>query len=85
LLTRSVRDLAAVWTLGDIAVYMKVQTFDAFTPHSDPHGEHDFGSFEFAAEACFWKIDLYEAGEVKPVRTTLPPITSNLLLGNATS
>ena len=25
---------------------LKVQTFSAFTADNDPHGEHDFGSFE---------------------------------------
>ena len=24
----------------------KVETFNAFTPDNDPHGEHDFGAFE---------------------------------------
>ena len=70
MLTRGVRDLAAASPLGDIAVYAKVQTFDAFTPDNDPYGEHDFGSFEFAGETCFWKIDYYdpsmEAGSEDP-------------------
>jgi len=35
----------------------KVQTFDAFTEDNDPHGEHDFGSFETDGERVFWKID----------------------------
>ena len=26
----------------------KVRTFNDFTPDNDPHGEHDFGSFELA-------------------------------------
>jgi hypothetical protein len=30
MLTNGVRDLAAAWPLGDIAVYTKVQTFDTF-------------------------------------------------------
>ncbi len=59
MLTRGVRDLAAAWPLGDIAIYAKVHAFDAFTPDNNPYGEHDFGSFEFAGETCFWKIDYY--------------------------
>jgi hypothetical protein len=38
-----------------------VRRFDAFTPDNDPHGEHDFGSFDHAGERIFWKIDYYDA------------------------
>ena len=38
----------------------RVRTFDAFTSNNDPYGEHDFGSFEFAGERIFWKIDYYD-------------------------
>lgn len=48
-----------------MAVYIKVQTFDAFS-----EGEHDFGSFEFAGGTCFFKIDYMdktmEAGSEDP-------------------
>ena len=37
----------------------KVRTFDAFNPDNDPHGEHDFGSFELGGERYFFKIDYY--------------------------
>jgi hypothetical protein len=37
----------------------KVETFDRFTPDSDPHGEHDFGSLEHNGNKVFWKIDYY--------------------------
>ena len=33
--------------------------FDAFTEDNDPHGEHDFGSFEIDGDKIFWKIDYY--------------------------
>ncbi len=36
-----------------------VSTFDDFTSDNDPHGEHDFGTFEVDDEQCFWKIDYY--------------------------
>ncbi len=38
----------------------RVHDFIAFTPDNDPHGEHDFGSFEFAGKTIFWKIDCYD-------------------------
>jgi Protein of unknown function (DUF3768) len=38
----------------------QVLTFDAFTPDNDPHGEHDFGAFEFDGQKIFWKIDYYD-------------------------
>ena len=37
-----------------------VRAFDAFTPDNDPHGEHDFGGFDFAGQKFFWKIDYYD-------------------------
>ena len=42
------------------AIREKVETFDAFTPDNDPHGEHDFGAFEHNGERIFWKIDYYD-------------------------
>jgi hypothetical protein len=36
-----------------------VQTFTAFTPDNDPHGEHDFGAVTIDGEKIFWKIDYY--------------------------
>ena len=41
-------------------IMRRVHDFSAFTPDNDPHGEHDFGSFEFAGETIFWKIDCYD-------------------------
>jgi Protein of unknown function (DUF3768) len=35
------------------AVMLKVRAFSDFTPDNDPHGEHDFGSFEVAGEKFF--------------------------------
>ena len=42
-------------------VIRRVATFSEFTADNDPHGEHDFGSFEIAGRKCFWKIDAYDA------------------------
>lgn len=39
---------------------LTVQSFEDFTGDNDPHGEHDFGSFEIAGETFFWKIDYYD-------------------------
>jgi hypothetical protein len=37
-----------------------VRTFTAFTADNDPHGEHDFGSFEVEGAQFFFKIDCYD-------------------------
>jgi hypothetical protein len=42
-------------------VIRRVATFSDFTKENDPHGEHDFGSFEVAGRKFFWKIDYYDA------------------------
>lgn len=38
-------------------IIAQVRAFDAFTEGNDPHGEHDFGSFEIEGLKVFWKID----------------------------
>jgi hypothetical protein len=42
------------------AALCEVATFSAFTADNDPHGEHDFGSFELANRKFFWKLDYYD-------------------------
>jgi hypothetical protein len=42
------------------AVLERVRQFDEFTPDNDPHGDHDFGSFEIHGQTFFWKIDYYD-------------------------
>ena len=37
-----------------------VAEFDDFSEDNDPHGEHDFGSFEVTGEKLFWKIDYFD-------------------------
>jgi hypothetical protein len=40
-------------------VLLTVQGFADFDTANDPHGEHDFGSFELAGETYFFKVDYY--------------------------
>lgn len=42
------------------AVIDRVRAFDAFTSDNDPHGEHDFGSFDHSGQRIVWKIDCYD-------------------------
>ena len=44
---------------GKTAVLEKVRTFDAFNGDNDPHGEHDFVSFEHEGVKYFGKMDYY--------------------------
>src|SRR5260221_12432742 len=39
---------------------LDVTRFDRFTPDNDPHGDHDFGSFELVGRTFFFKIDYYD-------------------------
>lgn len=39
----------------------RVTEFDDFTERNDPHGERDFGAFEFHGRQLFWKLDCYDA------------------------
>jgi len=53
--------VAALPFADQAAIIGKVMSFDAFTDANDPHGEHDFGSFDHKGERVFWKIDYYDA------------------------
>ena len=37
-----------------------VAVYDDFCHANDPHGEHDFGSFETEGHTIFFKIDYYD-------------------------
>lgn len=72
---------AGVKEMDDLeAVLTKVRTFDAFSEDNDPHGEHDFGSFNHAGQTLFWKIDYYDrtltAGSEDPAA---PQVTTRVL------
>ena len=50
-------------TLGAEAVKRLVRTiatFDDFCAANDPHGEHDFGAFDFDGTPVMFKIDYYD-------------------------
>lgn len=55
----------------------QVADFSGFTQENDPHGEHDFGSFDLAGRKFFWKIDLYEEPDVKD--TNGDPVVNRVL------
>ena len=49
--------------LGSQAVQRLVQTivtYDNFCIANDPHGEHDFGAFDFDGIEVFFKIDYFD-------------------------
>lgn len=49
--------------LGADAVSRLIQTiatFDDFCTANDPHGEHDFGAFDFDGTPVIFKIDYYD-------------------------
>ena len=66
--------------LGHEAVQRLVQTiatFDDFCAANDPHGEHDFGAFEFDGVQVFFKIDYYDKSLTFTPRTRpIPPSPS---------
>ena len=47
--------------LGDVGeIFDRVTSYAHFDSRNDPHGEHDFGSFELAGQLVFWKFDYYD-------------------------
>jgi hypothetical protein len=42
------------------AILARVCYFEEFDADNDPHGEHDFGSFDHGGQKIFWKIDYYD-------------------------
>jgi hypothetical protein len=36
-------------------------SFNDFDANSDPHGERDFGAFDFLGQELLWKIDYYDS------------------------
>ena len=53
---------SGVQSLGETTIataLTQLRSFNSFDADNDPHGEHDFGSFEIAGHRFFWKIDYY--------------------------
>lgn len=71
MLTAGLNDLPDV---EKAAVLAKVRTFDAFNSDNDPHGEHDFVSFEHDGVKYFGKLDYYapdmQAGSEDPAESS---------------
>ncbi len=42
------------------AILAQVRSYDQFTPHNDPYGEHDFGAFHHGDVQVFWKWDYFD-------------------------
>lgn len=42
------------------ALLRLVMEYDDFSEGNNPHGERDFGSFEWEETRCYWKIDYYD-------------------------
>lgn len=84
MITVGVRELVAAWPLGVVAIHEQVKHFDGFTPDSDPHGEHDLGSFEYVGEMLFWKIDYYakdlESGSENPADASITTRVLTIML-----
>lgn len=63
-----------------VTIAQRVMAFNAFNDANDPHGEHDFGSFDHNGEQIFWKIDYYsrdmERGSPDP---SDPAVTCRIL------
>ena len=75
--TRSVADLPEA---DQATVLEQVRTFSAFTRDNDPHGEHDFGSFEHGGVKYFWKIDYYDADGVYGSENPADPAVTTRVL-----
>jgi hypothetical protein len=52
--------VAALPEMVSASALLKVAEFTDFTPENDPHGEHDFLSFEYCNRRFFWKCDYYD-------------------------
>lgn len=51
--------VAALPEMVKASALVKLAEFDDFAPENDPHGEHDFLSFEHCSRTFFWKCDYY--------------------------
>jgi hypothetical protein len=62
IITRGVHAL----TGADVSGLLKALAgFDEFDADSDPHGERDFGVFDFGGSELMWKIDYYSDADLR--------------------
>jgi hypothetical protein len=59
-LTAGLDQLLKRFEISQQQLAQTVAEFSDFTDANDPHGERDFGAFEFHSHKCFWKIDYYD-------------------------
>jgi len=52
--------IAALGTEAINRLVNAVATFNDFSAANDPHGEHDFGRFDFEGTAVIFKVDYYD-------------------------
>jgi hypothetical protein len=58
----------------------RVTTFDTFDDDNDPHGEHDFGAFDYKGKTIFFKIDYYDKNlEMGSEDPSNPDVTRRVL------
>ena len=43
-----------------VCIMNEVRNFNDFDEDNNPHGERDFGTFNFKGKKIFWKIDYYD-------------------------
>lgn len=61
-ITRGVHSL----TGADVSGLLKsLADYDDFDAHNDPHGERDFGAFDFAGAELLWKVDYYADDDLR--------------------
>jgi len=56
MMTSGVRAMGETFVAKALAA---MRAFTAFDKDNDPHGEHDFGTFEIEGSRLFFKIDYY--------------------------
>lgn len=57
MITPGVRELGP---FAVVAIIAAMRSFRKFDDANDPHGERDFGAFEYGADTIFWKIDYFD-------------------------
>jgi Protein of unknown function (DUF3768) len=53
--------IAALGPEATLRLLRTIATFGDFSTVNDPHGEHDFGAFDFDGTQVMFKIDYYDS------------------------